>query len=184
MCYYNNLCLPDGRARRQARKKFLAARLALAPPPVAGDKRRVNAGRARRGGLGRGRFRGTFGEARGRSARGGAGPKPRADAVVAQKAAAMRARLCGPGRRPLQALRRRAGFAGPATGSPLAAPGGKEYLAPATNARRCTRPPSECPQAVGGRDAVGRRRRGNRWRRRGGAFETCARSSVGRATDF
>ncbi len=63
--------------------------------------------------------------------------------------------FAGPGRRPLQAPRRRAGFAGPATGSPLAAPGGKEYLAPATNARRCTRPPSECPQAVGAATAGG-----------------------------
>ncbi len=119
MCYYNNLCLPDGRARRQARKKFLAARLALAPPPLAGDKRRVNAGRARRGGLGRGRFRGTLGEARGRSGRGGAGLAAggfagRSGRRAAGAGAAGRGRSLGPTRSWLRRPRRCGrGFADP-----------------------------------------------------------------------
>ena len=103
MCIYNKLGLVDGRVRRQARKKFLADRLALAPPSVAANKRRVSAGRARRGWLGRGRFRGPLGEARGMGGRGGAGlaasgSAGRSGRRAARARAARRVRSPGPTR--------------------------------------------------------------------------------------
>ena len=127
---------------------------------VAANKWRVNARRSTaglarpRGWLGRGRFRGTLGEARGTSARGGAGRSP-----GPTRWWLARPRRCGCGSR-TRAPATAPWFACPASGSPLAAPGGKEYLAPSTNARRCGRPLTECPQGVGGRDPVGRCRGG------------------------
>ncbi len=173
-CLYKDLCLLDGRVRCQGRK-IISARwscfgVGAGRCESAARKRRARdrgAGLAGGGSAGRSARRATRARAVGR----GRSPWPRGRGSEGRGDAGAESRARAPQRPPPP------GIAGPASGSPLAALDGKEYLAPSTNARRCGRPPSECPQGVGRRDAA----------TAGGKAERSRLAPVapsGRATDF